>query len=80
MLRDLYLQPGADENKMVNIFLPPGYDDNTDLYYPVICFLHGWQGHQNSGDGIMNTAYNLNNQGLIEPVIMVCAANSPATF
>jgi S-formylglutathione hydrolase FrmB len=75
-----FYSQALDETKMVNVFLPPGYDANPDLHYPVIYFLHGWQGNQNSGNVIMNKAYTLISQGLIEPVIMVCAHNSPAPF
>jgi S-formylglutathione hydrolase FrmB len=75
-----FYSQALDETKMVNVFLPPGYDAPPDLHYPVIYFLHGWQGDQNSGNTVMNTAYTMINQGLIEPVIIVCAHNSPAPF
>ncbi|MBW6492895.1 MAG: hypothetical protein K0B15_17055, partial [Lentimicrobium sp.] len=75
-----FYSEALDETKMVNVFLPPGYDANPDLHYPVIYYLHGWQGSQNEGNGVMNTAYTMINQGLIDPVIIVCAHNSPPPF
>lgn len=75
-----FYSQALNETKAVHVFLPPGYDENPDLYYPVIYYLHGWQGAQNSGDEIMNTANSMINQGLIDPVMMVCAHNSPPPF
>jgi S-formylglutathione hydrolase FrmB len=66
------------ENKMVDIYFPPGYDENPDLYYPVIYYLHYWFGDQNTMvSEMMSTTQTLINNGTIEPVIMVGADNSP---
>jgi len=65
---------------MVDVFLPPGYDQNPEMYYSVIYFLHGWHNNQNQSNVIMNHAYDLINNGSIEPVIIVCADNSPDPF
>ncbi|MEZ5197941.1 MAG: alpha/beta hydrolase-fold protein [Bacteroidales bacterium] len=75
-----FYSEALQEIKMVDVFLPPGYDDNPDLYYPVIYILHGWGGNQNTGNTYMTSAYNLINSGTIDPVIMVCADNSTAPF
>ncbi len=56
------------EMRNYRIFLPPGYFQHTDRYYPVIYFYHGWsqryfgsintpdidQGGNNNGDNIAN--------------------------
>ncbi len=68
------------QTKMVDVFLPPGYEENPDLYYPVIYVLHGWGGNQNTGNNYINTAYSLINSGTIDPVIMVCADNYTGPF
>ena len=66
-----------EEEKMVDIYFPPGYDENPDWCFPVIYYLHGYGGNQNNM-GIMITGLtsSLINNGTIDPVIMVCADNS----
>ena len=39
-LENNYLGDSADRD--VNIYLPPEYDENSDLRYPVIYLLHGY--------------------------------------
>jgi enterochelin esterase-like enzyme len=68
------------EEKMVDIYFPPGYDENPDLYYPVIYYLHGWTGDQNSMGTMLSLLQSLINNGTIDPVIMVGADNSPEPF
>lgn len=68
------------EEKMVDIYFPPGYNDNPELFYPVIYYLHGWNGSQNSMSGMLSTATSLINNGTIDPVIIVGADNSPDPF
>ena len=75
-----FFSEALQETKMVDVFLPPGYDADTNVYYSVIYILHGWGGDQNQGNTYMNHAYNLINSGSINPVIMVCADNSPGPF
>ncbi len=66
------------EEKMVDIYFPPGYDENPDWCYPVIYFLHGYGGDQNSMGEMISWLTSLINNGTIDPVIMVGADNSPA--
>lgn len=68
------------EEKMVDIYFPPGYAENPDLYYPVIYYLHGWTGDQNTIDEMLTYLNFMINNGFIDPVIMVCADNSPDPF
>ena len=68
------------ETKMVDIYFPPGYDENPDTYYSVIYYLHGWFGSQNSMNEMISLMQSLINNGTIEPVIMVGADNSPDPF
>lgn len=75
-----FYSDALQETKMVDIYFPAGYDENPDLYYPVIYYLHGWLGDQNSMDGMLTWLNSLINNGFIDPVIMVCADNSPDPF
>ncbi|MCD4730324.1 MAG: hypothetical protein K8R74_06980 [Bacteroidales bacterium] len=68
------------EEKMVDIYFPPGYDENPDLYFPVIYYLHGWFGDQNSMGTMITWTTSLINSGTIDPVILVGADNSPDPF
>ena len=63
------------ETKAVNVYLPYGYDQNTDKKYPVIYLLHGFGGDENTWfDGFKanKVADVLIEEGVIEPVILVC--------
>lgn len=75
-----FYSESLNEEKLVDIYFPPGYDENSDLYYPVIYYLHGWTQNQNNLGTMLTTAQSLINTGVIEPVIMVCADNSPGPF
>lgn len=76
-----FYSEALQETKMVDIYLPPGYDENPDWHYPVIYYLHGWTENQNSMHYQMLYWTNtLINNGTIEPVIMVGADNSPEPF
>ncbi|MCD4729981.1 MAG: hypothetical protein K8R74_05245, partial [Bacteroidales bacterium] len=76
-----FFSNALQETKMVDVFLPPGYDENPDWNYPVIYYLHGWGGDQNTGSNdVMATAHSFIVQETIEPVIIVSADNSPGPF
>lgn len=47
----------------VNIWLPNGYWENLDLYYPVIFYLHGAGGDQTEGLIFANHYYQTHNSG-----------------
>lgn len=69
-----------EDTMPVRVYLPPGYDDHPDLYYPVIYLLPGWAQAINVLDGMMVLAQQLINEGTIDPVIMVCPFNIPPPF
>jgi S-formylglutathione hydrolase FrmB len=75
-----FYSEALQENKMVDIYFPPGYDENPDMHYSVIYYLHGWFGSQNSMNEMIGIMESLINNGTIEPVIMVGADNSPDPF
>ena len=68
------------EEKMVDVYFPPGYDENPNLYYPVIYYLHAWGGDQNTMNEMLSVAQSLIESGTIDPVIIVGADNSPDPF
>ena len=63
--------PALGMEKMVDILLPPGYYDNPDEHYPVIYFLHGAGGNQNSYSWIYSFTYTMINSGSVHPFILV---------
>lgn len=68
---------GDDPNRNVKIYLPPGYTENTDLYYPTITLLAYHGGNHNSffnygGENISKVMDELINNGTIKPMILVC--------
>lgn len=75
-----FFSQALGEEKMVDVYFPPGYDENPDLYYPVIYYLHAWFGDQNTMGEMLSWTQSLINNGTIEPVIMVGADNSPDPF
>lgn len=68
------------EEKLVDIYFPPGYNENPNLCYPVIYYLHGYGGDQNTMGTMISWLNSLINSGTIGPVIMVGADNSPDPF
>ena len=76
-----FYSEALQENKMVDVYFPPGYNENPEIYYPVIYYLHFWTGDQNTmATEMMSMTQTLINNGTISPVIMVCADNSPGPF
>lgn len=75
-----FYSEALQEEKMVDVYFPPGYDENPELYYPVIYYLHGWNGDQNTMGEMLSTVQTMINNGTIDPVIMVGADNSPVPF
>ena len=65
------------EVKLVDVYFPPGYDENPDWHFPAIYYLHGYGGNQNTMNTMMSLLTNMINDSLIEPVIMVGTDNSP---
>lgn len=68
-----YFSTTADDNKRVNILLPPGYDEN--VAYPVLYMIHGWgsdyTGHLHE-DSYLHILYgNMYREGLAKPMIIV---------
>lgn len=77
---DSFYSEVLQQEMMVDVYLPPGYDINPDLYYPVIYFLHGWGGNQNNLQFYAPTANTMIQNDEIEPFIMVCANNQAGPF
>jgi S-formylglutathione hydrolase FrmB len=64
----------------LRIFLPYGYD-TSGLHYPVIYYLHAWGGNQTSITGsVAGKCNQMIINGLVEPVILVCANNYVLPF
>ena len=40
-----FYSPVLDKEKMVRVYLPPGYNEKLDLHYSVIYYLHGTGGN-----------------------------------
>ena len=68
-----YFSTTADDDKRVNILLPPGYDENGA--YPVLYMIHGWGGDYTAHlyeESYLHMLYgNLYREGLAEPMIIV---------
>ena len=68
-----YFSTTADDDKRVNILLPPGYDANGA--YPVLYMIHGWGGDYTGHlheDSYLHMLYgNMVREGLAEPMIIV---------
>jgi len=42
-----FYSAALEQDKMVDVYFPPGYDENPTWQFPVIYYLHGWGGDQN---------------------------------
>ena len=66
---------GDSPDRNVLIYLPPGYDDSKDTYYPVVYLLHGWQSDATYYFGgwlsLKPILDKLINKGAISPMILV---------
>lgn len=72
--------PALDKEKIVRVYLPPGYGEDPGLLYPVIYFLHGLGGNHKSSTSVINLADSLISSGIIKPAIIVGADNSCEPF
>lgn len=63
--------PSLDTVKMVDVILPPGYNQNPNTYYPVVYYLHGWTGNQDENASLISYMNSYITQGYVEPFIMV---------
>ncbi|MFO7721760.1 MAG: alpha/beta hydrolase-fold protein [Bacteroidales bacterium] len=64
----------------LRIYLPYGYD-TSGLHYPVIYYLHPWGENQASVTiGVAGQCNQMIKNGVIEPVILVCANNYVLPF
>jgi len=68
------------QEMMVDVYLPPGYEANPDKFYPVIYFLHGWLTNQDDLQYYASVANQMIYNDEIEPFIMVCANNQAGPF
>jgi enterochelin esterase-like enzyme len=62
------------------VYLPPGYETNADLRYPVLYLLHGREGHASAfvEVGIQHTLDTLIGRGAIAPLIAVMVQDQPS--
>lgn len=69
----VYYSTTAEDDKRVNILLPPDYDENSS--YPVLYMIHGWGGdytaHLSEGSYLHMLYGNMARDGLAEPMIIV---------
>ncbi len=77
---DSFYSTVLQQEMLVDVFLPPDYEANPDQYYPVVYFLHGWGGNQNSLNNYASIANTLMLNGSIDPFIMVGANNQAGPF
>ena len=58
-----FYSPALGVTVNTDVYLPPGYTGSPDTLYPVIYFLHGWGGSENSAVDVMNDAEALSTYG-----------------
>jgi S-formylglutathione hydrolase len=75
-----FYSPALNKEKMVRVYLPPGYVENHELHYPVIYFLHGTGGDHTSDSGVLPVVDSMVQVGRINPLIVVIADNSPEPY
>jgi len=75
-----FYSPALDKEKMVRVYLPPGYDETHELFYPVIYYLHGTGGNHTTVSHIFEAVDSLIGAEIIKPVIIVSADNSPGPY
>lgn len=63
--------PGRENQRVFTIYLPYGYDPNGSITYPVVYFLHGLGGNQNSFPDLPDLLDQAIDEQLIIPLIMV---------
>ena len=73
-----------DEEKMIDVYLPPGYYDQPDQSYPVIYHLHGGGGSQNEANYFAPLYYSAHEEGpyadSMPAAIYVCPDGSMPPF
>lgn len=67
---DSFFSDALGETRMVDVYLPEGYSDDSTRY-PVVYFLHGHTGNQNSYGEIIPILDELIGNGTIHPVVVV---------
>lgn len=72
-----YTNPAGDKKRM-HIYLPPGYEQESDRRYPVLYLNHGggdddskWSNTERDGGHAQNILDNLINEGKAKPMIVV---------
>ena len=78
--RGIAMEEVLQQEMMVDVYLPPGYEANPDKFYPVIYFLHGWLTNQDDLQYYASVANQMIYNDEIEPYIMVCANNQAGPF
>ena len=70
-----FYSESLDEQRNYTIYLPEGYYDNTDQY-PVVYFLHGFGGNNNSYNAFHSSLNSMISNGEILEMIVVSADGS----
>jgi len=65
-----FYSPILDKTKIMRIYLPPGYNDDT-ISYPVVYYLHGATGSYIELTQYMQELQNMINTGYINPMLVV---------
>ena len=75
-----FFSNSLNKDASICIYLPPGYYENPTFYYPVIYYLHGWNGNENSANSTMILADSLITYNIIDPVIIIGPNNNSDPF
>ncbi|MCP4706991.1 MAG: hypothetical protein GY869_00060 [Planctomycetes bacterium] len=71
LIDDSFYSVSLDETRMVDVYLPEGYDDDEATHYPVIYYLHGWGQNQSTYPWIITRLNQMIADHEIEPTIMI---------
>lgn len=71
---------GNPTRRRVFIYLPPGYERDSDRYYPTLYVLHGWGGDDKIGQTVSDIADKLILDGDIKPMILAAPDTKGKTY
>ena len=71
---------GNPTRRRVFIYLPPGYERDSDRYYPTLYVLHGWGGDDKIGQTVSDIADKLILDGEIKPMILAAPDTKGKTY
>lgn len=70
LLNDSYYSTALNAQRQVDIYFPEAYFEDESAVFPVIIYLHGFGGSQNSQEFIIETLINLIDDGTVDPMII----------